>query len=186
MIRQIDFATASHLSNLKMLVTATALLTSFGANALFAHEAGAQGTQPTHRQTCQPTRPSRSLKNTENPEFKSQRLTKAVEMSDVPAYKGKGVEFVTGTMFPNVKGGPSVTMQLSCRDEPAAVLQWYKDALVQNKWSLLDNMSGKTGLAAMKSNNIFQVMTIGASKPGSRCDLVVRYKSYKATDFSSN
>ena len=148
--------------------------------------------QPTYAQGStpfrgpQPQARNRSLKNTENPEFKSQRLTKPIDVADLPKYNGKGVLFVTGTMFPNVKGGPSVTMQFSVKEEPATVLQWYKDVLAQNKWSMLDNMSGKTSLAAMKSNNICQVMTLGATKPGARCDLLIRYKSYKPTDFSAN
>jgi len=125
-------------------------------------------------------------KNRDNPEFKAQRLRKALDLPDVPAYSGDHVRFVTGTMFANVKGGPSSTMQFSVNEDPSVVLQWYRNVLIQNKWSVLDNTAGKKSLAAMKANNICQITTVGASKANAKCDLLVRYKFYKATDLGAN
>jgi hypothetical protein len=126
------------------------------------------------------------LKNTENPEFKSERLTRPVDLPDVPMFQGQGTQFVTGTSFPNVKGGQSVTMQFTVKEAPDVVLSWYKDTLSTNRWTPLSNTAGKDGLAYMKANNICQIMTMGPSKPTSKCDLLVRYKFYKATKFASN
>ncbi len=123
------------------------------------------------------------LKNTQNPEFKSERLTKPVDMPFLPPYSGKNVEFVTGTVFPAVKGGPSVTMEFSVREKPQEVLDWYKAAFKEHKWKSLDDMTGANGLAAMNSHNICQIMTLGPSKKGAKCDFLLRYKFYKPTTF---
>jgi hypothetical protein len=126
--------------------------------------------------------PTRMLKNTQNPEFKSVRLKTPIDLPRLPVYSGK-LAFITGTNFPQVKGGPSVTMQYSAMDPPNKVLEWYKDVLSQNKWTLLDNVAGKHGLAAMKGKDICQIITMGPTRPPYKCDLLLRYKFYKPTDF---
>jgi hypothetical protein len=122
----------------------------------------------------------RRCKNTDDPAFKARRLKIPVDLVDMPPYGGHKVTFVVGTMFPQVKGGPSVTMEFSTRDEPKRVLDWYKQAFQQYQWQPLDNMTGANGIAGMKSHNICQVMTMAPTKIGSRCDFLVRYKFYKA------
>jgi hypothetical protein len=144
------------------------------------------GTNQAANKTYAMKRPARPpLRNSENPEFRGERLNKPVDLIDLPPYSGKNVEFVTGTLFPNVKGGPSATMQFSVHEDPKAVLEWYKSAFNENKWQMLDNMTGANGLAAMKSNNVCQVMTLGPTKKGAKCDLLLRYKFYKPMDFSA-
>ncbi len=136
----------------------------------------------------QPTREKTSrkfLKNSNNPELKAQRLKAIVDTPNVPPYSGK-TQFVMGTIFPNVKGGPSATMQFSVKDKPTTVLSWYKNALNENKWSMLDNMTGTVGLAAMKDHNICQVMVLAPTKPNCQCDVLLRYKFYKPTNFETN
>jgi hypothetical protein len=142
------------------------------------------GTNQAANKTYKVKRPATtSLRNSENPEFKSERLDKPVDLIDLPPYAGKDVEFVTGTLFANVKGGPSATMQFSVHEDPKTVLEWYKSVFNVNKWQMLDNMAGANGLAAMKSNNVCQVMTLGPTKKGAKCDLLLRYKFYKPMDF---
>jgi hypothetical protein len=119
-------------------------------------------------------------KNTSNPEFKIERLNKPIETPDMPVYAGRKVQYVTGTLFPQVKGGPSATMEFSTADEPKKVLDWYKQTLEQNQWEPLDHMTGANGLAAMKDHNICQVMTLAPTKTGSKCDFLLRYKFYRA------
>lgn len=145
----------------------------------------AQVKQP-NRPAYQMRLPVHKLKNSQNPEFRSERLKQPVDLSEIPPFPGKKMEFVTGTIFPAVKGGPSVTMQFSVRENPKDVLNWYKANFILYKWQLQENMTGFNGVAAMKSHNICQVMTLGPSKRGAKCDFLLRYKFYKATDFSAN
>jgi hypothetical protein len=119
-------------------------------------------------------------KNTSNPEFKTQRIQKPMETPDMPLYAGKKVQFVTGTLFPQVKGGPSATMEFSTADEPKKVLDWYKQSFEEHQWEPLDHMTGANGVAAMKSHNICQVMTLAPTKIGAKCDFLLRYKFYRA------
>jgi len=133
--------------------------------------------------TNKPVSPKRPLKNTENPEFKSERVTKAMDLPDMPVYQGKKTKFVTGTIFRQVKGGASLTEQFSVSEPKLEVLQWYKDAFAANKWVVLDNMAGADGVAASKNNNICQILTIKPTNLGYKTDVLVRYKFYKATKF---
>lgn len=119
-------------------------------------------------------------KNTDNPEFKGERLKEPIELADMPPYAGKKVTFVVGTLFHNVKGGPSVTMEFSTADNPKKVLDWYKQSFEQRNWSPLDHMSGANGVAAMKSHNVCQVMTLAPTRADAQCDFLVRYKFYRA------
>ena len=114
------------------------------------------------------------------PEFKALRLSKPVQTTDIPPYRGKKVDFVVGTLFPSVKGGPSVTMEFATQDNPKQVLDWYKQAFRQYSWTALDNMTGANGVAAMRDHNICQIMTSSPARPGAKCDFLVRYKFYKA------
>ena len=120
------------------------------------------------------------LKNSENPEFKAERLKKPIELVAMPPYGGKKVEFVVGTLFARVKGGPSVTMQFSTADKPKDVLDWYRNAFAQYQWTPLQNMTGLNGLAAERQHNIVQVMTLAPTRHGAKCDVLVRYKFFKA------
>lgn len=123
----------------------------------------------------------KKLHNTSNPEFHSEHLKKPVDLQDMPAYAGKKPQFVGGTLFPNVKGGASVTMQLSVHESPKDVLRWYQDQFAANNWTPLQNMVGANGLAAMKQHNICQVMTLAPSRAGCKCDVLLRFKFYKPT-----
>ena len=142
------------------------------------------GVKALAQQPSTPAKPPRKpLKNSENPEFKGERVTKPMDLPDMPAYVGKNTKFVTGTIFKQVKGGASLTEQFSVKEPSDQVLQWYKDTFAANRWTPLDNMTGKSGLAAMKGKNICQVMTMSPSLPANKCDVVLRYKFYEATKF---
>lgn len=129
-------------------------------------------------------KPVKMLMNSQNPEFKSERIRTPMDLPDMPPYPGKNVQFVTGTIFPAVKGGPSITMEFAVKENPKEVLDWYKATFAQYQWKEQDNMTGGNGVAAMKSHNICQVMTLGPNRPGAKCNYLLRYKFYKATNFN--
>lgn len=125
-----------------------------------------------------PNSPMRQ-RNTDNPEFKAEHLSKPIDVADMPLYSGKNVKFVTGTAFPKVKGGSSITMEFSTADQPKQVLEWYTATLRQYGWLPMEHMTGANGVAGMKSHNICQVMTMAPSNKGAKCDFLVRFKLYR-------
>ena len=165
-------------------VLKTSIMLSFCAVITGALMIECAGVKALAQQPTAPAKPPRKpLKNTENPEFKGERVAKPMDLPDMPAYTGKNTKFVTGTIFRQVKGGASLTEQFTVKEPPDQVLQWYKDTFAANKWTPQTNMTGKSGLAAMKGNNICQVMTMSPTSPASKCDVMIRYKFYEPTKF---
>lgn len=62
-----------------------------------------------------------------------QLLKQPISIPDVPQYSGQA-QFVSGLMYPNKPGGPTVSMQYRAREAPDTVIAWYEEALKAYKW----------------------------------------------------
>ncbi len=62
-----------------------------------------------------------------------QLLKQPITLPDIPQYSGQA-QFVSGLMYPNKIGGPTVSMQFRAREAPDTVLEWYQEALKAYKW----------------------------------------------------
>lgn len=62
-----------------------------------------------------------------------QLLKAPISVPDVPNYTGQTL-FVAGLMYPNKKGGPTVSMHYRVRETPEQVIEWYEEALKAYKW----------------------------------------------------
>ncbi|MCW5823034.1 MAG: hypothetical protein KIT34_09545 [Cyanobacteria bacterium TGS_CYA1] len=62
-----------------------------------------------------------------------QLLKAPMNVPEVPNYTGQ-TTFVGGLMYPNKKGGPTVSMHYRVRETPDQVIEWYEEALKAYKW----------------------------------------------------
>ncbi len=62
-----------------------------------------------------------------------QLLKAPISVPEVPNYTGQ-TSFVGGLMYPNKKGGPTVSMHFRVRETPDQVIEWYEEALKAYKW----------------------------------------------------
>lgn len=108
-------------------------------------------------------------------EFKSEHLGKEMSLPYIPQY-GPAAQFLRGTNFPGAKGGASITMHYTCKDDKSNVLSFYRNALQSNKWAIDRSMSNQASVSAKKDKYMCQVMVMQPSRKGSQCDYVLRYK----------
>lgn len=96
-------------------------------------------------------------------EWASQKLTKAVELTDVPTYSGRA-KFLQGFQYAKARNGIGITQTFGLAEEPDQVYQWYTDALKNFKWSAtpVKGLSPKDG------------RTIDASKGGNTCMVQIK------------
>jgi len=89
------------------------------------------------------------------PAMSSARMSKPVELPDIPEFSGKH-QFLGGD-FSVMKTGNSYNMSFSANETKQQILQWYGDALRNNKWQ-----------------NIFQSdHNVGGKKNGNSCNIMV-------------
>lgn len=62
-----------------------------------------------------------------------QLLKTPITLPDVPQYSGQA-QFISGLMYPNKPGGPTVSLQYRAREAPDTVIAWYEEALKAYKW----------------------------------------------------
>lgn len=110
-----------------------------------------------------------------NYELQSDRLAQMVELPGVPQYTGR-MTFITGTRFPNAKGGASLTLELKALETADQVKDWYAAALQQSGWKLDNAMSNAHTVAAWQNKKLIQVITRPVGKMRYSCDVVIRYK----------
>jgi hypothetical protein len=108
-------------------------------------------------------------------ELQSDRLAQMVELPGVPQYTGR-MTFITGTRFPNAKGGASLTLELKALETADQVKDWYSAALHQSGWKLDNAMSNANTVAAWQNRKMIQVITRPVGKMRYSCDVIIRYK----------
>lgn len=108
-------------------------------------------------------------------EYQFRVLKEPVSLPNLPAYTGQA-KFLSGLSYPNVKDGATIGLRFAVREDPSAVLGWYKEAFRGYQWAYVPS---DTGLTASKDGNS---CTITVSKPslvGYKADLEIGYKFAK-------
>lgn len=105
-------------------------------------------------------------------EYQFQVLKEPVGLPNLPNYTGQA-KFISGLSYPKVKDGATIGLRFAVREEPALVLNWYKEAFRGYQWAYVPT---DNGLTATKDGNS---CTITLSKPslvGYKADLEIGYK----------
>lgn len=108
-------------------------------------------------------------------EFKRDVLSREPELPNLPHYSGQA-KFIACTVMPGSRGGATYALSYSCKDAPDQILQWWKQALAGDKWSI-GNVRGDTFLTATKQGNFLNVVISRPTKPGSKCDMNILYRT---------
>lgn len=108
-------------------------------------------------------------------EYRSDRLTAPIELTDIPQYTGRAV-FVTGLKYPRDRSGMRVGMTFGVQEGESEVLEWYKSALKTYKWSLLSESVVDKSISAAKGKNSFTLRISPSKQPGFRTLMVQSYK----------
>jgi len=101
-----------------------------------------------------------------------QLLKAPISIPEVPSYTGQ-TTFVGGLMYPNKKGGPTVSMHYRVRETPDQVIEWYEEALKAYKWVGRKSPVTNKGRSyeASKGNSSVTISTSDCTMPGFRTDL---------------
>lgn len=101
-----------------------------------------------------------------------QLLKTPFSVPDVPNYTGQ-TTFVGGLMYPNKKGGPTVSMHYRVRETPDQVIEWYEEALKAYRWVGRKAPVTNKGRSyeASKGNSSVTISASECSVPGFRTDL---------------
>lgn len=78
-------------------------------------------------------------------EYKANELREQVELPALPRYTGRQ-QFVSGEIYPNIKGGPSYIMHFAAQEPAVTVRDWYLAALPAQGWKIFK--SNQTGVYA--------------------------------------
>lgn len=110
-------------------------------------------------------------------EMKAEHMTQMVELPYIPTYPGQAT-FVTGTRFPNAKGGESLTLRLRAAEHPEQVKDWYEVALKQYGWQMERVGCNERTTSAVRGNTTCQIVVSHPSRPGYRCDIIIHYRVF--------
>jgi hypothetical protein len=120
------------------------------------------------------TRPAEADK-----EYATQKLLQPVEIPNLPAYSGRA-KFIEGLRYPNDTSGQRLGMTYAVPEDADQVLDWYRTALKNYSWNVLNFSPGAKSITAVKDGNTFTLqINEGAKQPGYRTVMVLSYKSKK-------
>jgi len=143
---------------------------------LHADSAFAQGQTSTQQPNLFRTRPALGRSSTHLPdEFKTEKLSHAVELPEVPQYTGKTV-FISGLRYPRDRSGARIVMTLGVQELDSDILEWYKSALKSYRWVLAPSGPNDKYVSAAKNNNTFTVQISPSKTPGFRTMMILSYK----------
>jgi len=111
----------------------------------------------------------------QNPEYKFQQLKSYQQLPDLPQYSGQA-EFKHGVVYPQARGGISVTYNLQAREDKQTVLRWYQDALKIYHWNMSSEQAPDSVHAA-KGGASVEVMATQSAHRGYGSDIFITYRS---------
>lgn len=111
----------------------------------------------------------------QNPEYKFQQLKSYQQLPEFPQYSGQA-EFKHGVLYPQARGGMSVTYNLQAREDKQTVLRWYQDALKIYHWNLSSEQAPDSVHAARGGATV-EVMATQSAHRGYGADIFITYRS---------
>jgi hypothetical protein len=113
-------------------------------------------------------------------EYDTKPFSGAVALPGLPQYTGKGV-FVCGGYMPNVSGGSTSYLRYRAFEEPTTVLNWYREVLKMNKWSLDASATRSDAIAAiLPGSGTCHIQTVPVVVEGGyKCEFLIEYKQVR-------
>jgi hypothetical protein len=133
---------------------------------------------PPSKTVAKPQRPA-----TAESEYRNLRVLSPMQLPDVPQYPGRA-RLLNGFHYPNESGGQSIMEVFAVAEEPAQVYQWYRDALKNFGWTLIQTQGlaandGQMIDASKQTNNV--AVQVKTSRDRSfRTELTIKCKVGKA------
>lgn len=109
-------------------------------------------------------------------------LTKAIDLPNFPAWAGGG-QFLWGNVRYRKDGGAEITMRYACTDGAAAVLSWYKQALINFHWTI--GQTTERMVTARYKNMSATIITFPSNNPKYACQLNVVFNMPKSVPSES-
>lgn len=104
-------------------------------------------------------------------------LTKSIDLPNFPSFASAGL-FLWGNVRYRKDGGAEVTLRYAATEGPAAVLNWYKQALTNFHWTL--GQSSERMVTARYKNMNTTLITFPSNNPKYACQLNVVFNMPKA------
>lgn len=104
-------------------------------------------------------------------------LTKPIELPNMPAWGGGG-QFLWGNVRYRKDGGAEITLRYAATDTSAAVLNWYKQALTNFKWTV-GQVTERMVTARYKNMNT-TVITFPSNNPQYACQINIVFNMPKS------
>jgi hypothetical protein len=126
-----------------------------------------------------PTFPHTMRPPTADKEFSTIKLTEPIQIPNVPPYSGR-VKFIEGLRYPNDSSGERVGLTYAAAEDSEQVLDWYRTALKNYKWNVLNFSPSAKSITAVKDGSTFTLqINPAATQPGYRTVMVLSYKTHK-------
>lgn len=147
-----------------VLLLAASFLSSWGS--AMAESKGVEVKPSRYRNINRPT--------TADAEYCSMKLPGPVPLPNVPNYTGHA-KFLTGLRYPNPRTGERIGMTLGVMEEPASVMDWYRDALKMYSWKVAGT-SDPNLISGTKDGNSVCVRVMPDSSRNFRSQIVISYQ----------
>jgi hypothetical protein len=158
-----------------------AMLISTGSQVLAQYSSNASSGQSSvcPRLNVGADRPLRRFTGAQDFMYQTQELKAPVSLSYLPAYRGNGASYRSGIYYPHLKGRQCYVMRYLAKDSPLALLQNFKESLLQNGWQISELQTNSKGLtASRKSNGLYVTLYVYPSpKPEYRSSFELKYLS---------
>jgi hypothetical protein len=151
---------------------------SIFAGALMFLSFSASITQAAHAQQSQPydgvmTRTPAK----QNPQFYTEDLKSTPDLPYVPNYTGRGALLTSGLFYPKLQNGKCYHLRWQAKEDGRTVLNWYKNVLESNGWTIVTAQTNDRTLAATRDKEGLTVfLTLQPpSYSGYQCGFLLRY-----------
>lgn len=113
----------------------------------------------------------------QNPQYYSEELKTAPELSFIPSYTGKGAILTSGLFYPRLQNGRCYHLRWLAKEDGVTVLNWYRAVLESNDWTIVDAQSNERSLCATHEKEGLTVFLVlqPPNHPGFNCGFLMRY-----------
>ncbi|HEY9677948.1 MAG TPA: hypothetical protein V6C76_08055 [Drouetiella sp.] len=110
-------------------------------------------------------------------DYAVEHLKGPIDIPNVPPFTGR-TKFLSGLRYPNDPSGYRLGMTFAAMEEPTQILDWYKTALGNYQWKLVENPQDPNSLTASKGGATFTLSLSPNRVVGYRTVVVVSYKAH--------
>lgn len=101
-------------------------------------------------------------------------LSQPVELPDFAVFPGRNNMFKGGWQFAKLPGASAIIVQFACKEQPQAVLDWYRAQFDSNKWTYTN--LGDSGIRATSRTGHNCEINMLSKRNGEGCRYQINYK----------